>query len=77
MNSYKLAYFWTLIYIKCLSKIKKFFWSSPCGSMYKVSKIVATTLNNPLSPLKTFDFALFQIPKQHYFNYPKLFISKL
>jgi hypothetical protein len=41
------------------------------------SKIVATTLNNPLSPLKTFDFALFQIPKQRYFKYPKILYFKL
>jgi hypothetical protein len=43
--------------------------------MSRVSKIVATTLNNPLSPSKTFDFGFFQIPKNYLFQTLKIYIS--
>jgi hypothetical protein len=38
--------------------------------MSKVSKIVVTTLNGLLSPLKTFYYTLFQIPKSPYLKTP-------
>ncbi len=40
----------------------------------KVSKIVATTLNDLLSPLKTPNSTLFQIPKKPYLKLPIIFI---
>jgi hypothetical protein len=48
-----------------------YFWSLPCGSMSKVSKIVTTTLNALLSPLKTLNFTLFQNLKKKLHKAPQ------
>jgi hypothetical protein len=58
-------------------KIHSFFLAFPYGSMFRVSKIVNTTCNGLLSPLKTSDSTLFQIPKIIVLQIPKIHISNL
>ncbi len=58
-------------------KDHNFFLAFPYGSMFRVSKIVNTTYNGLLSPLKTFDSTLFQIPKEIVLQISKIPISNL
>jgi hypothetical protein len=61
LNQYKLAYFRTLIHTKYAKNCNffHFFWALPCGFMFRVFKIVTIALNALLSPLTTFNSALY------------------
>ncbi len=60
-----------------LKNLYLFFGSLSCASMSRVSKLVNTILNGLLSPLKTPNYALFQIPKNHISNLLKSYFKPL